>query len=239
MVMRSKNVVADDAGASAEGGRRPTAVPAASASASEMSDRPRRRTFTVQTKLRILAESDGAAATGGIGAILRREGLYSSTLSEWRRLRDSGVLGALGQAGTQARAGQPSGGGTGKGQAGECTARAQIGAGRGDHRHPKKKLQPCWGSRWRRSRTATTSHDGRGRRPGAGVRSRRPHLRGAERVARQPLPSALRLARPPPRLHYAEESSHTARHRAPRCPLWNIVGSAGCDRPTPGNVSRQ
>jgi transposase-like protein len=49
----------------------------------------------VQTKLRILAETDGAAATGGIGAILRREGLYSSTLSEWRRLRDSGVLGAL------------------------------------------------------------------------------------------------------------------------------------------------
>lgn len=96
MVMRSKNVVADDAdGAGAEGGRRPTAVPAPSAAASEMSDRPRRRTFTVQTKLRILAETDGAAETGGIGAILRREGLYSSTLSEWRRLRDNGVFGAL------------------------------------------------------------------------------------------------------------------------------------------------
>ena len=96
MVMRNKNVVADDAdGAGAEGGRRPTAVPAPSAASSEMSDRARRRTFTVQTKLRILAETDRAAEVGGIGAILRREGLYSSTLSEWRRLRDSGVLGAL------------------------------------------------------------------------------------------------------------------------------------------------
>ena len=34
-------------------------------------------------------------ATGGIGAILRREGLYSSTLSDWRRQRDAGAIGAL------------------------------------------------------------------------------------------------------------------------------------------------
>jgi transposase-like protein len=49
----------------------------------------------VQTKLRVLAETDGAADVGGIGAILRREGLYSSTLTDWRRQRDSGALGAL------------------------------------------------------------------------------------------------------------------------------------------------
>jgi transposase-like protein len=60
-----------------------------------MSDRPRRRTFTAQTKLRVLAETDGAACIGGIGAILRKEGLYSSTLTDWRRQRDSGTLGAL------------------------------------------------------------------------------------------------------------------------------------------------
>jgi transposase-like protein len=42
-----------------------------------------------------LAETDAAADVGGIGAILRREGLYSSTLSDWRRQRDSGVLDAL------------------------------------------------------------------------------------------------------------------------------------------------
>lgn len=96
MVMRSKDVVRDGASeAGAEEGRRPTAVPAPLAAAPEISDRPRRRTFTVETKLRILAETDGAAEAGGIGAVLRREGLYSSTLGEWRRQRDSGALGAL------------------------------------------------------------------------------------------------------------------------------------------------
>jgi hypothetical protein len=65
--------------------RRPSVVPAPAATAPEMSDRPRRRTFTAQTKLRVLAETDGADGVGGIGAILRREGLYSSTLTDWRR----------------------------------------------------------------------------------------------------------------------------------------------------------
>ena len=69
---------------------------AAPASASpELSARPRRRTFTAQDKLRILAETDRAAETGEIGAILRREGLYSSTLCDWRRQRDAGAFGAL------------------------------------------------------------------------------------------------------------------------------------------------
>jgi transposase-like protein len=45
--------------------------------------------------LRILAETDRAAGNGGIGAILRREGLYSSVLSDWRRQRAAGTLGAL------------------------------------------------------------------------------------------------------------------------------------------------
>jgi transposase-like protein len=69
-------------------------VPAPEAAAPELSDRPRRRTFTVQDKLRVLAEIDRAPA-GGTAVILRREGLYSSTLSEWRRLREAGTLGAL------------------------------------------------------------------------------------------------------------------------------------------------
>jgi transposase len=68
----------------------------APASASpELSDRPRRRTFTAQTKLRILNEIDGAADTGRIGAILRREGIYSSSLCDWRRQRDAGAFNAL------------------------------------------------------------------------------------------------------------------------------------------------
>ncbi len=82
-------------GVASGGGRRPTLVAAPVASSPELSDRPRRRTFTAQDKLRILAEADRATGTGGIGAVLRREGLYSSALTDWRRLRDAGALGAL------------------------------------------------------------------------------------------------------------------------------------------------
>ena len=83
------------AGYGTNGGRRPTVVPAPAATSPELSARPRRRTFTVQDKLRILADTDRAADTGRIGAILRREGLYSSALTEWRRQRDAGAYGAL------------------------------------------------------------------------------------------------------------------------------------------------
>jgi transposase-like protein len=81
-----------EAGAAMNGGRRPTIVAAAASASPELSDRPRRRTFTAKDKLRILADIDRAAETRGIGAILRREGLYSSTLSEWRRQRDAGAV---------------------------------------------------------------------------------------------------------------------------------------------------
>src|SRR5208283_2538970 len=84
-----------EAGAAMNGGRRPTIVAAPASPSPELSDRPRRRTFTAQDKLRILAETDRAAATGGIGAVLRREGLYSSALTDWRRQRDAGAFGAL------------------------------------------------------------------------------------------------------------------------------------------------
>jgi len=84
-----------EAGAASDGGRRPTVVAAPASASPELSDRPRRRTFTAQDKLRILAATDRAAESGGIGAVLRREGLYSSTLSDWRRLRDAGAFGAL------------------------------------------------------------------------------------------------------------------------------------------------
>ena len=73
---------------------RPTVAAPASASP-ELTARPHRRIFTAQDKLRILADTDRAADTGGIAAILRREGLYSSALTDWRRQRDAGALGAL------------------------------------------------------------------------------------------------------------------------------------------------
>src|SRR3954462_11583850 len=75
--------------------RKPTTVPPPSAASPELSPRPRRRTFSAAAKRRILAETDRAAETGGIAAILRREGLYSSTLTDWRRPRDAGAFEAL------------------------------------------------------------------------------------------------------------------------------------------------
>ena len=81
-------------GAGTEGGRRPTVVSAPSAASPELGDRPRRRTFAAAEKLRILRLVD-EAGPGGIGAILRREGLYSSLLTDWRRQRDAGAYEAL------------------------------------------------------------------------------------------------------------------------------------------------
>ena len=82
-------------GPGTEESRRPTIVSGPVAASPELTAAPRRRSFTARDKLRILAEIDRAAGTGGIGAILRREGLYSSALSDWRRQRDAGALGAL------------------------------------------------------------------------------------------------------------------------------------------------
>ena len=77
-------------------GRKPTTVPPPPAASPELSPRaPQRRTFSATAKLRILEETDRAADTGGIAAILRREGLYSSALTDWRRQRDAGAFEAL------------------------------------------------------------------------------------------------------------------------------------------------
>jgi transposase len=55
----------------------------------------KRRRFTAEYKQRILAAVDQAKGSSGVGALLRREGLYSSLLSTWRRERDAGALQAL------------------------------------------------------------------------------------------------------------------------------------------------
>ena len=72
------------------GPARPTAVPDP-----ELIERPRRRRFCAEYKLRILREVDGLSRPGEIGALLRREGLYSSHLSTWRAQRQQGALEAL------------------------------------------------------------------------------------------------------------------------------------------------
>ena len=65
-------------------------------------DRPRRRVFTPEYKLAILAEYDQLTEPGARGAVLRREGLYSSHLVEWRRAREAGALNALAAQGRRA-----------------------------------------------------------------------------------------------------------------------------------------
>lgn len=54
-----------------------------------------RRRFTGKYKLRILAEADACTEQGQIGQLLRREGLYSSHLTNWRKLRDAGQMAGL------------------------------------------------------------------------------------------------------------------------------------------------
>lgn len=61
----------------------------------EVLDRPKRRTFTAAYKLNILRELDALSEPGQVGEVLRREGLYSSHICDWRRLRALGELQAL------------------------------------------------------------------------------------------------------------------------------------------------
>jgi transposase len=61
----------------------------------ELVERPKRRTYTAAYKLNVLREVEGCTKSGEIGALLRREGLYTSHLSAWRKQRDAGALQAL------------------------------------------------------------------------------------------------------------------------------------------------
>lgn len=97
MVMPSQTPLSPDAGSDAVS---PITSPARVVSApvvptAELTSTPKRRIFTAKYKLRILDETDQAADTGGVSAILRRGGLYSSALTDWRRARAAGILGAL------------------------------------------------------------------------------------------------------------------------------------------------
>lgn len=68
------------------------AVPFATSSPDpEVPAKAQRRKFSVEDKKRILSEVERAAGHGGVGAVLRREGIYSSTLHAWRKERDAAV----------------------------------------------------------------------------------------------------------------------------------------------------
>lgn len=72
----------------AGGGAPPQAVPDP-----ELAERPKRRSFSAEYKLKVLKQADACKKPGELGALLRREGLYSSHLSSWRRQREQGELG--------------------------------------------------------------------------------------------------------------------------------------------------
>ena len=81
-----------------EGARRATGVAGEAAGRNgdrpdlEVSDKATRRRFSAAYKRRIVREADQCSQPGELGALLRREGLYGSNLSAWRRQHDSGVL---------------------------------------------------------------------------------------------------------------------------------------------------
>jgi transposase len=97
-----------------EGGRSPTGVPPTTSAAATLetrlpeapgngkpipdpavAERPMRRRFTAEYKVRILREAERCTQPGQLGALLRREGLYASHLNTWRQQRDAGILAGL------------------------------------------------------------------------------------------------------------------------------------------------
>ena len=85
-------------GAEAEGARRATGASGPMTTSRvtdpdpEVSAKPERRRFSAEYRLRILKQADACKKPGELGALLRREGLYSSLLTNWRRQRDQGAL---------------------------------------------------------------------------------------------------------------------------------------------------
>jgi transposase len=57
----------------------------------EVLERPKRRSFTAEYRMSIVRQADACTHKGELGALLRREGLYSSMLADWRRQRDRGL----------------------------------------------------------------------------------------------------------------------------------------------------
>ena len=90
---RSEPKRAEGAGATATLVR--SASPPLVAGNSEVVAKASRRRFTVDYKLKILAQADACHQTGELGALLRREGLYSSSLALWRHQRQQGILTGL------------------------------------------------------------------------------------------------------------------------------------------------
>ena len=84
--------------------------------------RPKRRTFSAEYKLRILEEYENAPDPQHRNALLRREGIYTSTISEWRRTRDNAMAGAI----PEKKRGRPARDAAGRRHAWQSTATARA-----------------------------------------------------------------------------------------------------------------
>jgi transposase-like protein len=92
--------VVDEMAGETEGARRATGVfpagaPGSVSAETEVVAKAQRRRFTGEYKRRVVREADRCTTSGAIGALLRREGLYSSHLTHWRAARDRGELEGL------------------------------------------------------------------------------------------------------------------------------------------------
>ncbi len=135
----------------------------------EVNERPVRRQFTAEYKMRILEEADGCTEKGQVGELLRREGLYSSHLSNWRRLRDEGSLASLKpkQRGRKRKSNDEAARKLERLRARESAAHRAAAAGRDDHRRSKKSMRDAGDSdsakrdRERRMKGGRTTRPGR------------------------------------------------------------------------------
>ena len=134
-------------------------VAAPLAASSEFTALPQRRSFTAKYKLQILSETDRAADTGGISAILRREGRYSSALSDWRGQRDAGTLGALQPRprGPQKAAANPLQADLAKANRENAALRRRLDQAKAIIAI-QKKWRPCW-TRWSRHPAAAANRE--------------------------------------------------------------------------------
>ena len=168
-----------------------TTAPAPTA-ASATTATPSGASFSAEYKLAILAEYDACSESGEKGAILRREGLYSSLITDWRRQHRQGLLKA-GRRPHRRRPRRPQPQRGGEAPSGERTAPQQAGPGRGDHRGPGKSARALGGDleeRGPRRRHLTAIHDAGGRRARRRAASTaRRACAGPRPLPRQPLPA--------------------------------------------------
>ena len=141
-----------------------------------------RRRFTLEYKRRIVRDADSCKTPGAVGALLRREGLYSSHLAVWRAARERGELAGVKKRGPAPRAVDPR----------DKTITAQAGEimpwkHRAERAEALVELQKTWRRCWGR-RSRTRSPDDEGNRAWLAPRHHA-HLRGPQLAAGDVLPA--------------------------------------------------